>query len=86
MDFQELFIWLAQEHEFLRLVGIPGGSQELLGRPWRLLAAPGGNPWKTLFIGQNIYVSFPKAIPNNSHDLYFGALRIHEASVYIAKS
>ena len=49
MHLQELFIWLAQEHYFLRLMGISGGSQELLGLPWRLLVAPGGNLWKPTF-------------------------------------
>ena len=42
MDFQELFIWLAQEHHFWRLIWL---SWHLLGAPWAPMAAPGGSWW-----------------------------------------
>jgi hypothetical protein len=40
MDFQELFIWLAQEHYFWRLMGVLaslGSSLGAHGSTWRLL-------------------------------------------------
>ena len=48
--FQECFIWLAPEQYFWRLMGAPGGSWELPGRPWQLLAVPGGSGsrWRLL--------------------------------------
>ena len=49
IDFQELFIWLAREHYFSRLLGALGGS-------WRLLGDPrSAGIWEVLFGVSNQY-------------------------------
>jgi hypothetical protein len=45
MYFQELFIWLAREHQLSQLIDAPGGSCWLLGALWAPMVALGGS-WR----------------------------------------
>ena len=40
MYFQELFIWLAREHQLSQLIDAPGGSCWLLGALWAPMVPP----------------------------------------------
>ena len=45
MTFQELFIWLAREHQLSQLIDAPGGFCWLLGALWAPMVALGGS-WR----------------------------------------
>ena len=45
MTFQELFIWLAREHQLSQLIDAPGRSCWLLGALWAPMVALGGS-WR----------------------------------------
>ena len=59
MYFQELFIWLAREHQLSQLIDAPGGSCWLLGALWARMVPPGGS-WqkfmKTIVLFSKTYV------------------------------
>ena len=88
MVFQELFIWLAREHQLSQLIDAPGGSCWLLRALWAPMVPPGGC-WrkfmKTIcFIQQNVCFSFPRAFPNVSHELYSRSFKIYENHCFVA--
>ena len=89
VDFPKSFIWLAREHPLSQLFGAPSGSCWLLGALWAPMVALGGSLRKFIktivfFVFQNnIYLSYPRAIPNVSQELYSGSLRIHENHCFV---
>ena len=58
MYFQELFIWLAREHQLSQLIDAPGGFCWLLGAFWARMVALGGS-WrkymKTIFLSSKTF-------------------------------
>ena len=81
MYFQELFIWLAQEHHLSQLIDAPGGSCWLLEPLWASMVALGGS-WrkymKAIVLLQGRCFWFPRAILNVSQDVYSGWFKMHE--------
>ena len=73
MYFQELFIWLAPEHQLSQLIDAPGRFCWLLGALWAPMVDLGGSLRKYMktisFIKQNLYFSFPRAILRVSQKL-----------------
>ena len=57
IDSQQSFIWPARIHYFGRLLGAPGGSWGLPGRPWQLLVAPDGSGSSWLLFGPPLAAS-----------------------------
>ena len=59
MYFQELFIWLAREHQLSQLIDAPGGFCWLLGALWAPMVALGGS-WrkymKTIVLFSTTYI------------------------------
>ena len=79
MHFQELFIWLAREHQFWRSMDGPGGSSWLWGALWVPMVAPGGS-WrkfmKTTVLLSKTCICHSPAILNDSHELYSESFKI----------
>ena len=62
MYFQELFIWLAREHQLSQLFDALGGSCWLLGPLWTHMVPPGGNLWKPCFYQAKLMFFIPQGL------------------------
>ena len=68
MYFQELFIWLAREHQLSQLIDAPGGFCWLLGALWAPMVALGGS-WRKYM---KTIVLLSKTYTFHSPGLFFG--------------
>ena len=68
IDFSELFIWLAREHQLSQLIDAPGGSCWLLGALWAAMVALGGS-WRKYM---KTILLFSKTYTFHSPGLFFG--------------
>ena len=81
MYFQELYMWLAREHQLSQLIDAPGRSFWLLEPLWAPMVALGGS-WrkymKPIILLRKPTFSFPRAILNVSQEVYSGSFKMHE--------
>ena len=68
MNFQELFIWLAREHQLSQLIDAPGGFCWLLGALWAPMVDLGGS-WRKYM---KTIVLLSKTYTFHSPGLFFG--------------
>ena len=68
MYFQELFIWLAREHQLSQLIDAPGGFCWLLGALWAPMVDLGGS-WRKYM---KTIVLLSKTYTFHSPGLFFG--------------